>query len=352
MSYRETLLFVAKCLTISSEEENYNMVVQKIKSQNIDWDEVVKVSTAHYVFPALYNNLQRKHLLEYLPSDLVDYMKHIRDLNAERNEQILQEATQIHHLLQEQHIQPIFLKGAAFLLQGFYEDMAERMIGDIDFIVSPQEYEQAVKILKENGYYNPPSKLDSLKLGKHYPRLLHKDLTAAVEVHYRILKPPHDAAFNYHSIKNNVVTTKDGFFVLSDADQVLHISYNKQANDLGYWHKTISLRNSYDLFLLSKKTNTLEALASQKKYFNLLNTFLASSSYVFQTSSSITYKENAITTAYLKKVILYLDAPQKMKSNKKKWSHYFNSKTRWKKFRLAFVNKEVRSHLLDLLLKR
>jgi hypothetical protein len=30
-----------------------------LQSNNIGWDAVVKVSTAHYVFPALYCNMQR-----------------------------------------------------------------------------------------------------------------------------------------------------------------------------------------------------------------------------------------------------------------------------------------------------
>ena len=36
-----------------------------IQSNNLDWDKVVKVSTSHYVFPALYCNLQRSNFLQY-----------------------------------------------------------------------------------------------------------------------------------------------------------------------------------------------------------------------------------------------------------------------------------------------
>ena len=45
----------------------------------------MKVSTAHYVFPALYCNLKRANFLKYLPADLVEYMKFITNLNKERN---------------------------------------------------------------------------------------------------------------------------------------------------------------------------------------------------------------------------------------------------------------------------
>ena len=64
---------------LSSEET----IESKLKSDNIDWDSVVKVSTGHFVFPALYCNLKRANFLQYLPEELVNYMIHITDLNHE-----------------------------------------------------------------------------------------------------------------------------------------------------------------------------------------------------------------------------------------------------------------------------
>ena len=253
MSYKETLFFIAKCLTISHEATNYTIVKDAIENDSVDWDSVVKVSTEHYVFPALYCNLKRKELLSHVPEDLVEYMQHIADLNKERNLQIKEQALEINKLLKAQNITPIFLKGTGFLLQGFYENIAERMIGDIDFIVSPEEYDTAVTVLKKNEYHNKPSQLENVKLGKHYPRLIHEDKIAAVEVHFRILKEPYDRAFNYEFIKSHTVELSENIRILNYDHQVLHTVFNKQTNDLGYWYKTISLRNCYDLFLLSKK---------------------------------------------------------------------------------------------------
>ena len=69
------------------EDKNKEAIEKQLQSNNIDWDNVVKVSTAHYVFPALYCNLQRANLLNYLPEELVTYMKYITKLNRERNEE-------------------------------------------------------------------------------------------------------------------------------------------------------------------------------------------------------------------------------------------------------------------------
>ena len=136
MNYKETLYFIAKCLTISLEEKNRQEIEKQLKSTSIDWDAVVKVSTAHYVFPALYCNFKRANFLKYLPADLVDYMKHITDLNRDRNSQILQQAQELNSLLLANNIRPIFLKGTGNLLAGIYADNGERMVGDIDFLCS------------------------------------------------------------------------------------------------------------------------------------------------------------------------------------------------------------------------
>ena len=152
MNYKETLCFIATCLTISLEYKNRQAIEKQLKSASIDWDAVVKVSTAHYVFPALYCNLKRVDFLQYLPQELVSYMKHITNLNRNRNEEIIAQAKELNSLLLDNNITPIFLKGTGNLLAGIYDDEAERMVGDIDFIFTEEDYPKAIKLLKEKMY--------------------------------------------------------------------------------------------------------------------------------------------------------------------------------------------------------
>jgi len=128
MNYKETLFFVAKCLTINHEEHNEIIIKNLLKSNAVDWDAVVKLSTAHYVFPALYCNLKRASFLAYLPEELVEYMKYITDLNRDRNKEIIEQAKELNELLLQNKITPIFLKGTGNLLEGLYEDIGERMV--------------------------------------------------------------------------------------------------------------------------------------------------------------------------------------------------------------------------------
>jgi hypothetical protein len=140
MNYRETLCFVAKCLTISLESKNKKEIKNQLETASINWDQVVKLSTSHYVFPALYCNLKRADFLKYLPANLVAYMEEITNLNRERNEEIITQAKELNILLLANNITPIFLKGTGNLLAGIYDDVAERMVGDIDFIFSKEDY--------------------------------------------------------------------------------------------------------------------------------------------------------------------------------------------------------------------
>ena len=142
MNYKETLFFIAKSLTISFEEKNRDEIEFILKTTDVDWEAVVKLSTSHYVFPTIYCNFKRANFLKHLPADLVDYMKHITNLNRDRNTQILKQAKELNSLLLANNIAPVFLKGTGNLLEGLYEDVGERMVGDIDFIVSKKEFQK------------------------------------------------------------------------------------------------------------------------------------------------------------------------------------------------------------------
>ena len=56
LNYKETLFFIAKCLTISLEEKNREEIEFILEITDVDWEAVVKLSTSHYVFPAIYCN--------------------------------------------------------------------------------------------------------------------------------------------------------------------------------------------------------------------------------------------------------------------------------------------------------
>ncbi|TYP98000.1 putative nucleotidyltransferase-like protein [Tenacibaculum adriaticum] len=255
MNYKETLFFVGKCLTITHEKQNRDLVEEELKSAKIDWDNVVKLSTKHYVFSALYLNLKRADFLRYVPQDLVEYMEHITDLNRERNQQIIEQAKEINELLLSNNISPVFLKGTGNLLEGLYEDIAERMVGDIDFLVEEETCNTAFILLNDVGYNNKISEL--FDEHRHLPRITNDEKIAGVEIHRNMIKKK-TKCFNYNTIQSTLIKKK-GVSFLSFENQIKLTVYSKFINDDAYLLKKMSLRAAYDVFLLGYKlTNKLK----------------------------------------------------------------------------------------------
>jgi ribosomal protein L10 len=298
LNYKETLFFIAKCLTISLEEKNRDEIEIILKTTDVDWEAVVKVSTAHYVFPALYCNLKRVDFLQYLPEELVSYMVHITDLNRDRNKKIVAQAKNLNSLLLANNITPIFLKGTGNLLAGIYEDIAERMVGDIDFIFSKEDYLKAITILREFGY----SEVEKLKYynpeTKHYRRLQKENNIAAIEIHKELLIEKYANEFNYSFVEKDSQVI-NGIAVLSYGNKLNLSIIANQINDSVFYYKTMALRNAYDVFLLSKKTNANAAVNTLDKLSQPLNCFLAACYEVFNKVDSLEYTNTKKAASYL-----------------------------------------------------
>ena len=345
MTYKQTLFFVARCLTIQQEEKNRILIENKLKSNTVDWDAVVKLSTAHYVFPALYCNLKRANLLEYVPDDLVEYMIHITNLNRERNEQIIEQAKEVNQLLLDHNITPVFLKGTGNLLEGLYEDIAERMVGDIDFIFSKKEYPKAIKILTSHKYSNVIKSNYHFPSFKHYPRLKKENSIAAVEIHKEILIEKYRNEFNYDFINKDCLKTNN-ISVMSYKNQLSLSIIAKQINDDGFYYKNIMLRNAYDVYLLSKKTIAKDAFSKFNTLKNPLNCFLASCFEVFNKPNSLKYTSTKKIETYLARFNELLKNDELRNKQNKKIDQKIFIKKRLDIIYKSFFNKPYRGWLL------
>ena len=337
-------------MTISLEEKNRQEIEKQLKSKSIDWDTVVKVSTSHYVFPALYCNLKRVDFLKYLPQELVSYMQHITNINRERNNQIITQAQELNNLLLANNITPVFLKGTGNLLAGIYQDIAERMVGDIDFIFSKEDYPKAIIVLREFGYSEVHKyKYYFPEVHKHYRRLQKKNSIAAIEIHKDFLDiKKYVKEFNYSFVEKNSQVIK-GVTVLSYANKLNLSIIANQINDYGFYYKRMALRNAYDVFLLSKKTSAKAAMNTLDKLKHPLNCFLAACYEVFNRVDSLEYNKTTKTSWYLRDFNSHFSTPIRAKTQ-----HRFIKISLFLKLRLnilykSIIYKEYRVYLFNLL---
>ena len=68
---------------------------------------------------------------------------------------------------------------------------------------------------------------------------------------------------------------------------------------MAFYYKTMPLRNAYDVFLLSKKTNAKAAVNTLDKLTNPLNCFLAACYEVFNKVDSLEYNPTIKVDSYL-----------------------------------------------------
>lgn len=295
MTYKEAMLFVGKCLTLGIHPERKHEIQQEIRSGKIIWERIVQLSSGQFVLPALYVRLEKASLLNELPADLVEYMEYLTNCNRERNLQILSQINDITSLLNSNGIAPIFLKGTSHLLLPLYEDIAERMVGDIDFLVEETDFVKVAQLLIDTGYqplekFNP----EVIKMTKHYPRLINYNYSAAVEVHRQVINPPHDIKFKSTEIirDKQKINRQLEVYVPSNGHLIIHNVLHTQVGHEAYLWGDIHLRQMYDLLLLSAFENPQKVVNGYAQYTNHTNAYLALASMVFENPVGIEYNKN------------------------------------------------------------
>ena len=193
------------------------------------------------------------------------------------------------------------------------------MVGDIDFIFSKEDYLNTISILRKFGYsevekleYYPPTK------HRHYRRLQKENNIAAIEIHSEILETEkYKKEFNYKFVEKDFQII-DEIRVLSYANKLNLSIITNQINDRGFDYKTMALRNAYDVFLLSKKTNAKEAVNSLNKLSHPLNCFLAACYEIFNKINSLEYSDTKMTGSYLNNFNSQITNPISIKKRSKR----------------------------------
>ena len=212
-------------------------ILNGIDINTINFENLIKLASSHLMLPALYFNINKKNCSCLFPDDFIAYIRNIFAINKARNEILLSEAKELSELLFENNIKHIFLKGTALLLSNVFEDIGERMIGDIDFIIQHKDEEKVEKVLEKNNYLSPHT--DSrfrLFKPKHLPRVVNKNKTIAIEPHLELLSPKYRGVFNS---KKLISTFKDEAKTIKTPSKPFlfnHCIYALQLADKAYYY--------------------------------------------------------------------------------------------------------------------
>ena len=244
--------------------------LQGIDIAHVNFEKLMKLASNHLMLPALFFNINKKNLPHLFPVDFIECIKNIYSINKARNEVLLDEAKELSELLYKNNINHIFLKGTALLLSNVFEDIGERMIGDIDFIIQHRDEEKVNSILDL-------SHNNSLRLFKptHLTRSVYKKIPT--EPHLELLEPKYRWFFNSKKLINDFKDVTKTIKTPAKSFLFDHCIYAIHIKDQGIIKSYHSHRSIYDIYKLDCKhsltINNIKKNIFIKHFFITINKF-------------------------------------------------------------------------------
>jgi Uncharacterised nucleotidyltransferase len=268
MTSSELYYFICRCLAMEKDPGAASIVDAELTAGHISWEDLVWMASSNFVLPALYSAFKRNTLLHQLPLDLSEYLEEIYQLNLNRNRSILKQAHEIANLFHEAGIEPVFLKGVAYLLQDLYPETGDRVMTDIDILIHPDQIHEAANILYRNGYVHPQEFAgDDFSKHHHLPGFEKPGEVAMVELHHTALAGSYGKLLQNEDVFSNL-TKINGLnaSVLSLTDQIILSFVHDQLVDDDYRYRSVLIKGLYDFYRLSCLGMTVPASVSVPGY--------------------------------------------------------------------------------------
>ena len=252
--------------------------LQGIDISIVNFENLMKLASNHLILPALFFNIKKKNLSHLFPEDFIECIKKVYLINKARNEVLLKEAKELSELLYKDNINHIFLKGTALLLSNVFEDIGERMMCDIDFIIQHKDEEKIKKVLQKNKYASKDSS-HSFRIFKptHLPRMVNKNKTIGIEPHLELLEPKYRWFFNSKKLINDFKDVTKTIKTPAKSFLFDHCIYAIHIRDQGIIKSYHSHRSIYDIYKLDCKhsltINNIKKNIFIKHFFITINKF-------------------------------------------------------------------------------
>jgi hypothetical protein len=246
--------------------------------------EVISIAGNHSVGPALYGGLQA--LLNHGKADgwapLLPMLKILEDQNAARNRKVRRLCLHINDTLRNIGMEPVFLKGAAFILED-PEAASWRFVSDVDVLLGEAELAPATDALLGSGLVlaGLPAAYDA-DLHHHAAPLFDQQSGLSVELHRRLLRDASlDETLLDHSQRNRSVfrAGESEIAILNHTGRISHLIWHAQISNLGYALRSVNLRDMLDAAVLMRGSSLdlapLHKRAARARLERQLSGFLA-----------------------------------------------------------------------------
>lgn len=161
-----------------------------LESGAITLETLAQTASRHRVSPSLARALREAGMSPRLPEEFRDYCTVLAEINDERNVALSTLAREIGGALRAAGIDAVLLKGGASLFDTALPHRAERFLLDLDLLVDPSQLEVAETVLRDEGWHRLPETGGD---GHQLPTLGRLGAPAAIDLHFALLSPPHEA---------------------------------------------------------------------------------------------------------------------------------------------------------------
>ena len=136
------------CAGLSLSPETIAQIADATE-RGVNWKELFRLGEIHGVLPLLARNLNA--YARGLPTEIEQRLRAAYEENVRRNLWFASELGRITDYLDGKNLRAVPYKGPA-LAESVYGDLALRSFSDLDFLISPGDFERAKQALAELGY--------------------------------------------------------------------------------------------------------------------------------------------------------------------------------------------------------
>ncbi|MEP1445718.1 MAG: nucleotidyltransferase family protein [Paraglaciecola sp.] len=235
------------------------------------WAKLILIFRESKLLASFYHVSKAKKCYELYPKYARKHL-YAAFIHAQRqNAQVLFESENVRVLLAKIDVEPIFLKGANYILRES-ENSRGRIVSDIDVLVKKEDLDKVEWTLKSALWQSEKlSDYDEKyyrKWAHEIPPLFHLLRETVLDVHHNFYLPVSGRSPNVALLVSNVETSKSGCLVLGNAESVLHSIIHLFMNE----DFTNAFRDLFDIHLLIKQYESydfwknLEVLAEKTKF--------------------------------------------------------------------------------------
>ncbi|PTV94998.1 putative nucleotidyltransferase-like protein [Rhodobacter aestuarii] len=271
------------------------------------FDEKISILAAiHHVTPLLGRLSERDNASHFASKSLLDYFQFIRSENCKRNAGLKQDLLEVISNLNSMGIHPLLFKGAAHLTQGFYGNIADRYMLDLDILVPKSRTLEACDMLRKLGYKDTQEAGINMHIGKHAPGM-RRDETL-VEIHWHVYNKELQGDLHLPSGVQRSAIYRDSevfFHTLDDEDAVFHFIWHSQVAHRRYVAGRIDLMSLVELRMLAETFGcaVIEHVVHNAEKHGFSHAFrgmvAAANNYV---GSDISIEEDRKANAYLLRI--------------------------------------------------